>query len=940
MAITVETRTKIIELVVGMVDAAPGATILSELANIADAGLSIKDMAIAIAANPAFNALYPSFLTTEELANNFITNLLGTEVTAEVKASSVAAMVADLNAGTDRGEAMYKAITALSATAETDTDLGAAAAALNNKTEVAIHYSVTTQQSADTLDELVAVVTNVTSSEATVTSAKSTIDGTNNAGVTKTFTTAIDNLVGTGGNDTFVGDATTLTASDSVTAGLGTDTLNYTDASTGGVGINANISGIEIVNIRNINGTAGTAAVNETQTLTVAGTATGAVSFYGVAVATSAAADTAAQTATKIAADAALYAGGTTLGNLGVTGITANGAVVTLTFGGFPGTDVAAAATSAVSNGITFGAPAEAVKGAAAVTGGGINDTVSASSFTGATNFNSTSSTSPVTFTGLAAGQAVSMKGDGATTTGNLTATFGTGVAREVSIDGGTRGGVLTITGGAGTATLNSINGVGTTGNSLTSLTVPTTVTALVVNAASRLDLGTGITGMTTGTTATITASGAGTEVDLGSGALPTSVATIDGSGLTAGGIEATMSNGAATFVGGQGTDTVTSAGAAFLTSGSISAGAGADTLILTSDVAALTQGNKYSGFETVRVPAASTQDMDLIATNNAIASIQTLGTATLTNVTPASAGAVVSLAGGALSLGIKGALTPGQIDTVGLIVTNASSSVATHTYTNLAIAGVEVLNITNSENTTINTLANALALTNINVTGGSTAPVSITTTAIALQTNFAVNASGLAGNFVFNGTGATTNGFSVTGGSGTNTITGGSQIFSANLSASTSKMDTIAVTNATGGTLSLANAKVTGFTSSADTTVGDQIDTIGAATIQADVAAGTATGIANLTAAVNTGIMTFAGTAAATATLANKLTAAASANFANTANETVAFVHGGDTYIFSQQATDAAYNAGADVVVQLIGVTDLTALSTTASAANTAWVV
>ena len=236
MAITVETRTKIVELTVGMVGAAPGAAILSELAEVVDAGLSLNDLAIAIANNPAFKVLYPSFLTNTEFATNYLTALMGSEVDSTTLSSSVDVMVADLNAGMHRGAAMYKAISTLSATAETDANLGAAAAALNNKTEVAVHYSVTTQQSSNSLDDLKAVVNGVTSSDATVTSKKAEIDGTAAAGTEFTLTTGLNNVKGTTLNDTIlgiVGTGATFTVGDIIDGGAGSDTLRIaTDAAT------------------------------------------------------------------------------------------------------------------------------------------------------------------------------------------------------------------------------------------------------------------------------------------------------------------------------------------------------------------------------------------------------------------------------------------------------------------------------------------------------------------------------------------------------------------------------------------------------------------------------------------------------------------------------------------------------------------------------------
>jgi len=278
MAITVETRTDIVELIVGMVGAAPGATILSELADIVDGGLSLNDLAIALANNPAFKVLYPSFLTTSEFATNFLTHLMGSQVDATTLSTSVDAMVADLNSGTHRGAAMYTAIKTLGDTAETDANFGNAAAALNNKTEVAVHYSVTTQQSADTLDELKAVVSSVTNTQASVDAAKASVDGTNNAGQTYTLTSTADNLKGTGGNDTFVSvidgttaTNTTLSAADTVAGGDGTDTFNITLQGAATAAIPAvSSSAVENIVVRNVSAGA--------TTLTASGF-TGATSF-------------------------------------------------------------------------------------------------------------------------------------------------------------------------------------------------------------------------------------------------------------------------------------------------------------------------------------------------------------------------------------------------------------------------------------------------------------------------------------------------------------------------------------------------------------------------------------------------------------------------------------------------------------------------------------
>lgn len=197
------------------------------------------------------------------------------------------------------------------------------------------------------------------------------------------------------------------------------------------------------------------------------------------------------------------------------------------------------------------------------------------------------------------------------------------------------------------------------------------------------------------------------------------------------------------------------------------------------------------------------------------------------------------------------------------------------------------------------------------------------------------VDASSLTGKMtVGTGSGADV----IKGGSGINLITLGGGADQIDLSKSAAKADVITVSAAT-STTSTASFQITGFTNSGTTTIGDKIDTIGTATIQADVSAGSATGVTNLTASVSSGVMTFAGSAAATATLANKISAAVSTNFANAANETVAFEHNGNTYIVNNQGNDTTFDNGTDVLIELVGVTGITALSTTASGATTVWV-
>ncbi len=234
MAITAETRTDIIEVVVGVIGAAPGANILSELADIVDGGLSLRDLTIALVENPVFKQVYPTFLTNEEFATQYLTAILDGEVSAETMTEAVDAVTALLNAGESRGAVVYEIINFLSGVSSDDETFGAAATNLANKVEVAEAYSVDTLQSGDTLEELQAVIADVDSTEASKTAALDEVNGTQNSGTNFTLTLGADEITGTTKNDTitsgdiFDGNATfknTLTGLDVIDGAGGTDTL-------------------------------------------------------------------------------------------------------------------------------------------------------------------------------------------------------------------------------------------------------------------------------------------------------------------------------------------------------------------------------------------------------------------------------------------------------------------------------------------------------------------------------------------------------------------------------------------------------------------------------------------------------------------------------------------------------------------------------------------
>ena len=90
MAITAETRTAIIQLVVTAYDAAPGTTLLTELVAIVDAGGSLADVATNLTTRTEWTSKYPSFQTAGEFGAEWLGALVP-EASADALAAGVVA---------------------------------------------------------------------------------------------------------------------------------------------------------------------------------------------------------------------------------------------------------------------------------------------------------------------------------------------------------------------------------------------------------------------------------------------------------------------------------------------------------------------------------------------------------------------------------------------------------------------------------------------------------------------------------------------------------------------------------------------------------------------------------------------------------------------------------------------------------------------------------
>jgi len=367
------------------------------------------------------------------------------------------------------------------------------------------------------------------------------------------------------------------------------------------------------------------------------------------------------------------------------------------------------------------------------------------------------SGNSNTTVTALNSGSAVGMVGDGATKNGILSYAYATATADQtINISGGTLNtGVadITATASAGVtkATINSTGAANSVDTIKLDSAGVNTVTSLTVNAATNLTAT-----LTVGdfaTTSALTVAGAAASVNLGTAG---NFKTIDATGLTAGGL--TIAGGTATtsFKGGAGNDVFTTAVYATPTAGMIAAGAGTDTLVLSSTTVmdSAAEAAYYTGFETLRT--AGNQDMSILA---GITALETTTTAATTMMTATQAAAVkvrADMAGSSFAL----ADSSGTSDVLSLTMGTGSLSgagaatEATDFTGALTMNGFETLNITTNAGESANVAATAAEkVTQINaITSDKLTAINLKGTSVELQNAattkaVTIDASALTGN-------------------------------------------------------------------------------------------------------------------------------------------------------------------------------------------------
>ena len=547
MAITVEARTNLVGLVVGMFGAAPGASVLSDLVASYEAGATIKQIAANLANTTEFTGIFPTFLTNEEFATKVVNQLVGSEVVQAEKDAAVTTLVGMLNGGASRTDVFVDAIAAVDALQSTNAAWANAGAAFDNKVEVAVYYSVEKQLSGASLQALQNVVASVTSSAASVTSAKASVDNVQNPGSTFSFTTGVDALVGASADDVFNATVTstsaTLGALDTVDGGAGNDTMNVVET---GVAANADYvlpTGLSIKNVETLkvttNGALGTLAGTNFDVSAIAGL----TSFVGAAAG--------AGTATG----SEIKAAGTTDVTLTVAG--ANAATVN------GGKDVH---VNAGTGGVTTIAGLASGTSSASVKGGG-NVVVSGNSMKSLTLDAIAGTTAGFTSTG---GATVTVK--------NQTSALAT-----------------TVTNATSTALTVNVDGVGYTA---VGGTTPVAVSVAAGSAAATINLN------ATGNKSSVTVSGAAAKTlnITGSAALtlasPLATATkIDGSAATGALTLGDLNAGTLTVTTGSGDDSLA---VQATTAATVTTGAGNDTVTLKSALAAASKITLGAGNDTV----------------------------------------------------------------------------------------------------------------------------------------------------------------------------------------------------------------------------------------------------------------------------------------------------------------------------------------------------
>jgi len=255
MAAFAPVRTQVLQLLVGMFNAAPGKNFLNEFAAFVEAVPAGTDPVVALAnelaSKAAFSNIHPRFQTGAEFAATVLANLglTGNQIGTDF-------IVAQFNAGTPKGAIIARAVSELANFNGTDAQLLAAKAQLANKVDVSTYYSVTKGVSSVELADLQGALAGVTGTASTVAAARTAIDevAANAAGQAFQLTANRDNISGSFQNDNFVAriidNQNTLQSGDVVRGSAGIDTLTADIGTSQDFAITPETNSIEIFRVR------------------------------------------------------------------------------------------------------------------------------------------------------------------------------------------------------------------------------------------------------------------------------------------------------------------------------------------------------------------------------------------------------------------------------------------------------------------------------------------------------------------------------------------------------------------------------------------------------------------------------------------------------------------------------------------------------------------
>lgn len=255
MAITNAQETEILKVVAGLFNAAPGGTYLTELANLVEGGMTTSQLADALAANTIFtHGIMGGKVTVDDqvavLMDNF--GVTADSDPASAGSQAEAYFTQQIEAGVGFGKIVYDAGSFLATT--TDTAFTTTATLLANKALVAEEYS--RKFSSTDLSTLQNALSTVKGDHAYTPAEVTAIVGGTSSTSTVTLTTGTDNVTGTSGNDTIIGEfnataaLTTINPSDQIGGGGGADTFKvFGDFTAATTVLPTSISSIETLHL-------------------------------------------------------------------------------------------------------------------------------------------------------------------------------------------------------------------------------------------------------------------------------------------------------------------------------------------------------------------------------------------------------------------------------------------------------------------------------------------------------------------------------------------------------------------------------------------------------------------------------------------------------------------------------------------------------------------